>query len=363
MASVADLGKMVKAKYPGQYDDLDDADLGQKVKAKYPGSYDDFTDPPSATFAGNPARNIRQKNAGRPAQAMESPTISPDEIPGMSPASMVGRGLVQAGQGVQEVGNGQYAKGASDVIRGAGQYAAPFTLPAAVATAPLTTAAGLASGALGSGVGRAAASAMGATPDQADLAGDVSGIAGGAAAGAGVQKAAPYTQRIMDLMKSNPKLAQSAIGLASPRAAHAINIARGVNEALGGTQPAPAAAPPPVQISGTATGPIPQGSIPTGPSPAPSGITFGGSTAGGMPPKVSVMPPPQAEPHPPFAPSRFRPEQAARQQAPVMTPEEMGVHGGVENTPLPEGYTPGSHLSPQALEIARKLKMAMEASQ
>ena len=285
MASVADLGKMVKAKYPGQYDDLDDADLGQKVKAKYPGSYDDFTDPPSATFAGNPARNIRQKNAGRPAQAMESPTISPDEIPGMSPASMVGRGLVQAGQGVQEVGKGQYAKGASDVIRGAGQYAAPFTLPAAVATAPLTTAAGLASGALGSGVGRAAASAMGATPDQADLAGDVSGIAGGAAAGAGVQKAAPYMQRIMDLMKSNPKLAQSAIGLASPRAAHAINIARGVNEALGGTQPAPAAAPPPVQISGTATGPIPQGSIPTGPSPAPSGITFGGSTAGGMPPQ------------------------------------------------------------------------------
>ena len=76
-----------------------------------------------------------------------------------------------------------------------------------------------------------------------------------------------------------------------------------------------------------------------------------------------MMTPPQA--HPPFAANQpFSPSRAARQMAPpAMTPEEMGVHGGVENTPLPEGYTPGSHLSPQALEIARKLKMAMEASQ
>src|SRR5215831_4427225 len=48
--TVVDLGKRVKAKYPGQYDDLDDADLGRRVKAKYPGAYDDFTDVVSRSF-------------------------------------------------------------------------------------------------------------------------------------------------------------------------------------------------------------------------------------------------------------------------------------------------------------------------
>lgn len=47
MATVQDLGRQVKAKYPGQYDDLDDVSVGQKVKAKFPGSYDDFSDAPA----------------------------------------------------------------------------------------------------------------------------------------------------------------------------------------------------------------------------------------------------------------------------------------------------------------------------
>ncbi len=42
--TVIDLGKKVKAKYPGQYDDLPDADVGRKVKAKYPSDYSDFSD-------------------------------------------------------------------------------------------------------------------------------------------------------------------------------------------------------------------------------------------------------------------------------------------------------------------------------
>ena len=47
MADVRELGRKVKAKYPGKYDDLSDDDLGRKVKAKYPGAYDDFTDAPT----------------------------------------------------------------------------------------------------------------------------------------------------------------------------------------------------------------------------------------------------------------------------------------------------------------------------
>jgi hypothetical protein len=49
MPTIEELGKKVKAKYPGQYDDMPDAQVGQRVKAKYPGAYDDFTDAPQAS--------------------------------------------------------------------------------------------------------------------------------------------------------------------------------------------------------------------------------------------------------------------------------------------------------------------------
>lgn len=44
MPSLAELGKLTKAKYPGTYDDISDAELGAKVKEQFPGAYDDFSD-------------------------------------------------------------------------------------------------------------------------------------------------------------------------------------------------------------------------------------------------------------------------------------------------------------------------------
>jgi hypothetical protein len=44
MATIIDLGKKVKAKYPGVYDDMDDLEVGRKVKTKYPQAYSDFTE-------------------------------------------------------------------------------------------------------------------------------------------------------------------------------------------------------------------------------------------------------------------------------------------------------------------------------
>src|SRR5215475_13289561 len=44
MPDVVNLGRRVKAKYPGVYDDLPDGEVGRRVKAKFPGAYDDFTD-------------------------------------------------------------------------------------------------------------------------------------------------------------------------------------------------------------------------------------------------------------------------------------------------------------------------------
>jgi hypothetical protein len=57
-AGVADLGRKVKAKYPGAYDDMPDDAVGRAVKAKYPGAYDDFTDggPPLLASHATPAR-------------------------------------------------------------------------------------------------------------------------------------------------------------------------------------------------------------------------------------------------------------------------------------------------------------------
>lgn len=43
MADIRELGQKVKAKYPGEYDDMDDVELGRRVRAKYP-EYSDFTD-------------------------------------------------------------------------------------------------------------------------------------------------------------------------------------------------------------------------------------------------------------------------------------------------------------------------------
>jgi hypothetical protein len=44
MPDVRELGRRVKAKHPGAYDDLSDEDIGRRVKQKFPGAYDDFTD-------------------------------------------------------------------------------------------------------------------------------------------------------------------------------------------------------------------------------------------------------------------------------------------------------------------------------
>src|SRR5262245_50568085 len=44
---VRELGRLVKAKYPGAYDRLPDEEVGRLVKQKYPGAYDQFVDTPA----------------------------------------------------------------------------------------------------------------------------------------------------------------------------------------------------------------------------------------------------------------------------------------------------------------------------
>lgn len=60
MPTINDLGKQVKSKYPGQYDDLSDLELGRRTKAKYPTDYADFADADSTRVA------VRSHERGRP---------------------------------------------------------------------------------------------------------------------------------------------------------------------------------------------------------------------------------------------------------------------------------------------------------
>lgn len=61
MADIRELGQKVKAKFPGQYDDMDDAELGRRVRTKYP-EYSDFTDvapaSPAAPKGSDPSPDV-----------------------------------------------------------------------------------------------------------------------------------------------------------------------------------------------------------------------------------------------------------------------------------------------------------------
>lgn len=81
MPDVAELGRKVKAKYPGVYDDLSDADVGVKVKAKFPGAYDDFTDVAKATtrMQGNISFGSQDMAGFAPLNPMATPGV---DVPG-----------------------------------------------------------------------------------------------------------------------------------------------------------------------------------------------------------------------------------------------------------------------------------------
>ena len=73
---------------------------------------------------------------------------------------------------------GNYAKGAHGLIVAAGEFLKP-TLPATVGTAPITSALTFGTGVVGGRMVGQLASQAGATPEQAQLAGDIGSIAAG----------------------------------------------------------------------------------------------------------------------------------------------------------------------------------------
>ena len=83
MPTVEDLGIRVKQKYPGSYDDMDNAELGRRIKQKFPGSYDDFTDAGSAeTTVGDRVLQGAQKIL---------PVVTGEPTPTQSDRESIGR--------------------------------------------------------------------------------------------------------------------------------------------------------------------------------------------------------------------------------------------------------------------------------
>lgn len=120
MPDVVQLGRMVKSKYPGVYDDLPDGVVGQKVKAKFPGAYDDFTDmsytPPTAkppeqsrlgALAGGIAENITRYGVQPALSAMEAvgSAAGGDFRPLGQMAESAGRGALKLVSAFDPAGN------------------------------------------------------------------------------------------------------------------------------------------------------------------------------------------------------------------------------------------------------------------
>lgn len=141
-------------------------------------------------------------------------------------------GPLQAAEGIADLSRGNLARGAHEVITGAGLTAAPAVLPYAAVTAPLATLSGLLFGAGGQAVTRRAAVLMGAEPDTADLAGDVGGIMAGGAASQ-VPRAYRVGRDVLQRLSSMPQgtgVAADVLSVLSPRAGATMRVGQRVRD-------------------------------------------------------------------------------------------------------------------------------------
>jgi GNAT superfamily N-acetyltransferase len=162
-------------------------------------------------------------------------------------------------QGIKDFMGGDYAKGAHEALSGAGITALPMVAGPAVmaaAGAPVTAAATLAGGYAGGKLAPMAAEELGATPDQAALAGDVGMVAGGAAGGRLLQMPMPSGQQAAQAALKALRFARHPVRETAKTVADAI-LARtetpsGPVSTAGypraGTTPAPPTGEPPAHL-------------------------------------------------------------------------------------------------------------------
>ena len=82
--TVEDLGKAVKSKYGGVYDDLGDAELGQRIQAKYPGAYDDYAPIARPTAPVATPAQVVQPYAAQPPAPPPGQLMHPQQVEAMT---------------------------------------------------------------------------------------------------------------------------------------------------------------------------------------------------------------------------------------------------------------------------------------
>lgn len=200
--TVIDLGKKVKAKHPGQYDDMADDEVGRRVKAKFPGQYDDFAEstqsvPGMEKLGGAPpgAPKVQMPQGMRGPQKPVSIQLHDGDGKVMTPKGLDNQmtgfdtavtavprffagGATQTGRGVTRMANPKsaddFAGGVADTAKGVGTLALPFAAPAMIARPVASLLA--AGGGTAAGVGtEAGLRALGAPEGVSELGGVVAG--------------------------------------------------------------------------------------------------------------------------------------------------------------------------------------------
>ncbi len=130
--TVLDLGQKVKAKYPGEYDDIEDAELGRRVKAKHP-EYADFADVqlPGAlsqigTSIGNAITGLAKTGFAVSPLGMASEAAGFGNGPQALVKGLYDAQADQARQAQEKLKAGNYLGGAESMLGAAVPLAGPF---------------------------------------------------------------------------------------------------------------------------------------------------------------------------------------------------------------------------------------------
>lgn len=170
--SILDLGRLVKSKHPA-YADMADDEVGRKVKAKFPGSYDDFMDAPAGGLSP-------QLPPGLQGSGETNSIEGAGNGPGIP--KIVGDGMRQLYHALPAFASSA-KRGTSDVIEGVGKTLSPLVIPAAIA-APVATMGAFAGSAVGGAAGSELADLAGGDEETQRLMGNLGSLSGSMAGGA-----------------------------------------------------------------------------------------------------------------------------------------------------------------------------------
>jgi|SRR5690242_9757346 len=202
--SVQGFAQKIKAKYPGTYDDIPDAELTTRILAKYP-QYRDMVD-----------FNVQAQSGPAPQTDEELATQAMANMFG-NYARGIGGNLKGAYQNIKQ---GQYAKGAHQLVSAAGQASLPLAINAApigLMAAPGATIAAVGGGLGGQALAQKVAQLGGMSPDQRAFAGDIGGLVGASGSMAAVKYLLPSKAAAGALLQSVQNVAgNTPIDLTGP---------------------------------------------------------------------------------------------------------------------------------------------------